>query len=902
MLKKIIALIMCSSVIGTGIVSAQEDVTENTGFDERIEKLAYLGITFDEGIVPEDVVTRAEFVRTLLDFVNAEKYNADCGFYDVDSDHPYFDEINTGANLKYMIGYPDGNFYPEKNIAVNEAVKAIVNALGYETVANQSGGYPLGYITVADSTGLLKGVETGTDGLTNETFSKLLENALECNIYEMSFENGIPSYGENEDINALWKFHNIAEVKAVVTANGITGLSDASEKTAGGQYAALNGETVYVGNSNVDDYLGYSVEAYVYYEEEGETGEVKYVTPSKKNVTITVKPEYIREDINEFSAYNFVYETETGRIKNVEINEAVNVIYNGVAKPDYREEDLIPRIGEVILIDNDSDGRFDCLNIFKAEKIIVVDYVSVKDDGIVIADKKDASNTYFYDEEYENYSIYIDGAENVQSSLAKNMTVLIGTNGEHSITYAYSDTIEGKISSMGRTDDGLFETVTINNVIYKLAPGAEKYGIKLGLSGKFKVDKDFNVYAFEKTETDAKNYAYFIKGYYDESETPIYASINILNKDNEFVRIELNEKLKLNGVKKEAIDCMTALKYDDDPDEGYEPQLILYKVGEDGKIMELDTVTEDGELRWEGRFYACNQGELPKEYQDKATEQGMFLDNDKKIFFGYTHGYSFYANSWQNLWYQDSDTIFFNVYDANPEDSYVSAPLGNNSLTGFTHDFYNVDEETNTVDVVIWKRASGSSMILPEVAASNKPAIVKGVTTVLDSDDLPVKALVLEQAGKTVEIEWNENALQGVKDIFMDLHVGDIIYYSLDGAGRLDNLDRAFNITKAGKYGIGGASGEVHGGVGTNVHYSKRSSYVQITRKLQNDFFRYLSINESNGNLQKMNPAAEIYRMTVRGSKVTVETISYDDVRNGDDVFCFAGSNNIKTMIVIDVK
>jgi len=902
MFKKIIALLMCTMMLPISTITAEEVVAENTSFNNRVEKLAYLGVTFDEGISPEETVTRAKFVRTLLDFVNVEKYDADCGFYDVDSDHPYSDEINTGANRGFMIGYPDGNFYPERVITVNEAIKAISNALGYELMATQNGGYPMGYVAVADSIELSKGIKTGTDELTYDTFSKLLENALECRIYEMNFENGVPSYSETDEIDALWKFHNIVRVKAVVTANGVTGLSEEAGKTSGNEYAELNGEVVYVGNSNIADYLGYSVEAYVYYEEDEEIGEVKFAEPSNKNITVTVKPENICNDANQFSAYNFVYETESGKIKNVELDGDVNIIYNGVAKPDYREDDLVPVIGEITLIDNDADNEVDCISIFKAEKTMVIDYVSSSDEGLTIVDKKDSGNTYFYDNEYEKYVIYIDDTANVQTSLIKDMTVLIGTNGEHSITYAYSNVVEGKISAVGRTYDGLFETVTINETVYKLAPGTEIFELKLGSEGKFWIDDELHIYGFEKATTDGRNYAYFIRGYYDENEFPVYAAINVLTADNEFVRIDMNEKLKLNGVKKEAGDCMTALKYDDDPNEEYEAQLIMYVLDEGGKIKELYTVTDDGDLRWEGSFYACNAGELPKEYQANATAQGMFVDDEKKVFLGYTHGYSFYANTWQNIWYQDSDTIIFNVYENNPEDSYVSGPLTNIALTGYAHDFYNVDENTNTVDVVIWKRASGSGQTLPEVSAANKPAIVKSATTILDADDLPVKALVLEQAGKTVEIAWNENALQGVKDIFMDLQAGDIIYYSLDGKGRVDNIDRAFNVKKAGIYGTGQAVGEAHGGVGANIHYSKKSSYVQITRKLQNDFFRYKGADDSNGNLQKMNRAAEIYRMTVTGSKVNVETISYDDVKNGDEVFLFIGTNNIKTMIVVDVK
>ena len=180
MLKKLICLLLCAIMLPVGVIADEEETTqENTDFNERIDKLTYLGVTFDEGITYDAEVTRAKFIRTILDFVNTESVNVDCGFYDIDEDHPYFNEINTGASLGYMIGYTDGYYYPDEAISINEAIKVFVNALGYELLATQNGGYPNGYIATANTIGLLKGVSAGDNSLTYDIFAKLLENALE---------------------------------------------------------------------------------------------------------------------------------------------------------------------------------------------------------------------------------------------------------------------------------------------------------------------------------------------------------------------------------------------------------------------------------------------------------------------------------------------------------------------------------------------------------------------------------------------------------------------------------------------------------------------------------------------------------------------------------------------------
>lgn len=909
MLKKLICILMCAVMLNVGAVTAEEEVQDNAAFDARVEKLAYLGVTFDEGITADTTVTRAKFIRTLLDFVNAESYNTDCGFLDVDKDHPYSEEINTGANLGYMIGYPDGYYYPDNIITVNDSIKAIVNSLGYEVLAKQNGGYPLGYISIGDQIELLDGVASGTMGLTYDTFSKLLENALECSIYEMTFEEGTPSYGENEDVDALWEFHNIIKVKAVVTANSVTGLEEAQGKTSGNEYVELNGEKVYAGNSEAAKYLGYSVEAYVYYEDKDETGEIKFIEPAKKNVTVTVKPENILYDTNEFSAYNFVYETESGKIKKAEITEETYIIYNGVAKPDYKEEDLIPKIGEVTLIDNDSDSDIDCISIFKAEKVMIVDYVSSKEEGMTVVDKKDSSNTYFYDAEYEDYVVYVNGEENIQSSILKDMVILIGTNGEHSITYAFSNIVEGKIDSMGTADDGATGTVTVGGVEYKKAPGAENYNFSLGAVGKLWVDEDFNVYGFEKTETDGKVYGYFIRGYYDEDED--YSGIKVLTEENKIVKIEFEDHVKYNGSRKEVKDMVNFLKVKETDDADWKPQLIMYSLSENGKVNAINTVEndEDAELTQAGTYYHCAKASLPDEYQAVATAAGLtsgplWLDAENNVYWGPTHAYAYYYNSWSNVWYNDSNTVWFVANDAEPEKSYVMTGWEVPTISyDYVHELYNESEETSTIGAIVWRKEGGQAA-LPQIGNSNRAAIVKTVSSGLNEDDEPVKTLECVQAGKTVTIMWNEDADQQVKDVFNSLNPGDIIYYTLDSFGKVDNMYRSFNVERVGEYGEKATeSSEVHDGKTNAVHIEKRCTYVQIKRKLQNNFYEYTGNDDDRlGRIQKMYGGGGVYRMTVRGKKVTVETITYDDVMAGDDIYCLITGRTVRDMIVIDVK
>lgn len=905
MIRKIIALFTACGIVAGSVAVFAEEALQNPEFEKRLEKIEALGVDFGDGVKEDDKITRADFAKTILSFAGVDVYETESdGFYDVDKDHPAFNEINISAGMGYTVGYPDGNFKPEQVISVNDAVKVFVNILGYEMSAQQNGGYPNGYISTASQLGLLDGVKTGSDDLTYGVLSKLIDNAFECNVYELSISGGTVSYNESEDKDALWKYHRIVKAKAVVTATGITGLSKESDKTFDSRYAKLNGEQVLVGTSGVEDYLGYAVEAYVYYDEDEDFGEVKYITPSNKNVSVTVDAENILSESSDFSAYKFVYETESGRTKSVNITSDTDVIYNGIAKPDYKKTDLIPDIGNVELIDNDGDGDVEVISIFKADPIIVVDYSVTSDDGIKIVDKKNSSNTYLYDDEYEDYVVYVNGEKNAPRGLAKNMVVLIGLNGDHSITYAFDNSISGKITSIGKDDSGKLEKIEIDGVEYNAAPGADAYNMKLNDVGIFRIDDKMNVYAFEKdTSEDDFQYGYMIAGYYDENEVPIVAAVKMLTANNKFERYNLTERLKFNGSTKDSDVVMNSLRYNSNPERDFEPQLLMYKLDEEGMICELHSVTEDGELQWEGRYYAMDPSNVPaEEYTGKAVGSKGFIDKEGKVYVTPNNsGYNYYADSWGNMWYQDDDTVFFNINDQNLEASYITQPLWAPNLKSYVHDLYNEGEDTHTIGAVVWKRTE-NALTLPEITTGIRPAIVKQVTTVLDEDDIPVKALVVEQTGKTSSIEWNEDAPQPLKDIFNSLNPGDIIYFELDSNGRITNLSRAFDITKFGHYGATGKTGEVHDKEGSNFFVEHRSQYIQVVEKLSNYFFRYKGYDETAGRLQLMNSSSPVYKMTVKGKKVTVETITWDDVQNGDDIFIYAGTNKIHTMIVIDKR
>ena len=88
-------------------------------------------------------------------------------------------------------------FAPDEKINSEEFVKMIVTLLGYEEVAEQKGGNPIGYLMVASQTGITKGVSIATGRyITREDTAKMLYNSFDV---PLMVQTSYGAYGaENE--------------------------------------------------------------------------------------------------------------------------------------------------------------------------------------------------------------------------------------------------------------------------------------------------------------------------------------------------------------------------------------------------------------------------------------------------------------------------------------------------------------------------------------------------------------------------------------------------------------------------------------------------------------------------------------------------------------------------------
>lgn len=915
-MKKLIAFLTAVLLCVQGIGFAEAAEAAEEGFAERLAALCAVEVLVNENAEPETIVSRGEFISDVLRFTNeyfdAIKVNS-VRFLDVDQDHPYAGPIERAAELGYMMGYTDGCFYPDSPIVLEQAVKVLVNALGYQIRAEERGGYPSGYLRVASSLDILEGVEQSSgETLRMDSLVTMLYNACECPVQQKDrLSAQEESYHLVEEGPALYMFHSTACVEGVVTANQVTGLKR-QEDGQRENYVILNDEMMRAGITEAEKWLGYTVKAYVHYDDRNSEGEIVYITPSARNQVLTVKAKDIIRDDAQFDGATFVYQTPKGTKRAIGIGADTSVLYNGVAKPLYSVQDLMAEIGDVTFIDNNGDGKYDCVSIFHVDRVIVPEFISDASGEYKLVDLFDSANTYTYSADYKGYQVEIDGETNLYTAIKADMLVMIGTNGEHSVTRAYSDGV--KIPGVVKLESQ--ENVVINDTAYEYSPWLDKDTLALNGIGYFWI-YDGTVFAYKKDTVeingeavapDRYSYGFMIEASYQSNGIEPELDLRVLTTESEIEGYGTTKDTRYNG-KKMSRDKAAMLFASSASGGSYiwKPQLIMYKLDADKNLKEVYTVADaavspDSKLRYEGSFSSGIRRDEQNRSMIDITKGGQTISIPNLDYASYT----FYIDTWLNVFYQDTDTVVFHINDSDLESSYATGafPSAETINEGkFIHEFYNIDEDLNTVDVVVWH--SDIAQGRQQIAKGALPVVVTAVSEVIDSEGDISQQIEGIMNKAEVAIPYNDEMSDELKEIFNSIKPGDIVFYQLDGKGRLEQIEKSFDSTKIGQYGMSNLTkfDDVHAGWSQPVHLYRKVEYVKIKEKLHNNFYSYVVPGDNGAEIvsvQNVDPAASFYRMTLRNGTVLLEPITYSDVTEGNDIYAMFEFNRLKVMIVIE--
>lgn len=191
-MKKHLALVLALVMVlsSFSFVSAAPDFSDMEGHENaeavaRLELLNVLKGYPDGTFKPDNTITRAEFAAVAvrvsgLENVAMAAQGLPSGFTDVPAWHWASGYVGTASKMGIVNGIGNGLFAPETPVKYEEAITMIVRALGYEPMAQARGGYPFGYLIVANEIDLLEDA-MGVQGTwaTRAFVAQITDNALE---------------------------------------------------------------------------------------------------------------------------------------------------------------------------------------------------------------------------------------------------------------------------------------------------------------------------------------------------------------------------------------------------------------------------------------------------------------------------------------------------------------------------------------------------------------------------------------------------------------------------------------------------------------------------------------------------------------------------------------------------
>lgn len=541
---------------------------------------------YDDGSVkPESTVTRAEMAAIILRMTAASSTSVYRNiFNDVDASHWAADTIQTAADASVINGMGDGTFKPDGEVLYEQAVKMIVCGMNYGMEAEYKGGYPEGYLSVAATNlSLLTNVK-GSRGAATERgeIIKMVYNALlgPYNDVKETDEFGNFVYESTETL-AKAKF-NVYEEKGLLTGTNKTAIT--ATKPVEGQIT-IDGETYLCDLEDLDQYVASEVTYYYIDDNKDDPRVIAVVTNTAKTTEKTLEADDIKSitDISTDSGRITTYSSKSYKL------DSPYVIYNGdlidsavyaaaVAadktsrfdKVDYAgesdgtkmsfEDFIIPRVGDMRLVDNDGDGKYDVIFVNSVETMLITAATDKKVIGNInkVAVTLDVDKTTNLD---KVITVIKDGDEAKPKNLKKNEVVSVTRNLNNDIITLESvnNVITGKVAAFTTATDTDPGYITVNGEEYEVDPNALG-DCAIGIEASFSLDKFDRVGYVESDSviTTSEKYGWILSAYTSDSGNDYI--VKLFNQDGAVVEYNVADKINYWGPESTVTDSRSLSK------------------------------------------------------------------------------------------------------------------------------------------------------------------------------------------------------------------------------------------------------------------------------------------------------------------------------------------------------
>ncbi len=747
-------------------VALSPDIAD-TKYAEAAELLGALGIMVGDAesgaFRPDDPILRSEMSKVAVYSIGLEDVvkssNGTTKFPDVPSDHWATGAINVADQQGLVIGDTEGTFRPDDNVTFEEAVTIIVRALGYEPAAQDKGGFPTGYMYIASSNQLLRGIDAvSTQPAKRGDIAQLVFNAMTVNLMEQVGYGSSATY-EVVDKTLLYDRLNVEKAYGQITGTDETTLTGGAATSD--NRIIIDNQNYLAGDTNAAQYLGYNV---LYYARIDKTSDEKTLIlvseqPNKNNsITLTSTDIVDVTGDNQRTIEYWGNRDVDRKTKTATIKADATYIYNGKYKATVTNDELKPASGNMVLLDTDVNGVYDIVFVNHFTNL-VVDTISEVTGRVT---DKYLNGSIVFDENNGNvkYSIIKDGQRIGLTDLKEWNVISYTISEDQNLIKAYvSDaSVTGSVTEI--SEDGY--RIGDSPEIYEKAASYPNE-IKLRDRGTFYLDIEDKIAAVNtRTSNESAittNYAYLVNaGLTNDFDKT--AQFKLYTKNGETITIDGASKIRLNdNYAQTSEQVITALGGEG----SIAAQLVIYETNSDGKLTSLETA-KDGTATG-------------------APNPDEFTKNIQKDDMVYKRASGKLGNVGIN-----EDTIIFDIpasagTDTDKYTMRTQATLSNDS----SYDAIIFDLQENYMANVVIITSSTS------VTSAESPITVVSYLAEVQTEDMTyTDKLYGYQSGEPVEVLAADKTILKKSDS-TPLKAGDIIQYKTNAKGEIDGITILFD-------------------------------------------------------------------------------------------------------------
>ncbi len=629
-LKKVLALVVAFSMMLSVVAFASfNDVPEDADYAGAVELLSALDIIVGDDLGnfnPNNTITRAEMaaivcrIKGLEASANAAKGNTI--FTDVPAEHWASGYVNVANQNGIIAGYGDGLFGPEDQVTYEAAVKMVVSALGFEPMAAQKGGWPTGYLVVANTYKISEGVA----GSTRADVAVLVSNAMSTPVMDQSV------YGADAEFEVLdgkkgRDYRTLLTDMDIYIATGVvydvevddvdflvTEDSDDLEFEVKGDDPAEDCITLQANGSNIADYQFQSVDVYV-----KKTARKDYNVVAVVGSAIGETFKLLSDDIKNIDGgvvEYYVDPANSSKTKELKTN-ITTVVYNKALQAGNGALNLNSFKNavdvELVFIENTGDKYYDVL-VATEYTSEVLEFVDVEKEKIALGgdtvafDYEDEAKTYVLVDEAGKELTLADFAEDDVIAWYANASSL--DNADFIKVIKLTDAAVEGVVEEAYTSNG-DEYVVVDGQELKVADDVE---LSVGDEGIFYVGMTGKVILFDGSATGV-NYAYVLE-----------AALSTKSfSDNKWqVKLLTKDGVAIYDMTDDASDDFAtdfdSLMDDDDDDEDETTaeilwaegdlsatRLVTYKTNAKGEIKALESVASIDNIAADKKYNADTQ-------------------------------------------------------------------------------------------------------------------------------------------------------------------------------------------------------------------------------------------------------------------------------------------------------